>query len=250
MSQILSVNGVEYIPAAAAGKRFGYTRDYILMLARDRKVRAEKIGHKWYVDPQSVDDFFSKAKEVREIRRRIVSEDRKRELRAHTARRAPKKTHTRLLVGETVAILLLAFLLGTTGYLGVSVSSTQHAQAISGASSFFERLAVALFEFISPAPEVVTTTETVTTHGSDEGGMQGTVLEGAQGTTTYTSLVVAPDTVLTTTTVDSIRASFSDDVSVSIDPEHPDTGVIVPQFRDRDGESYRFIMVPVQTGNE
>lgn len=257
MSEILNVNGAEYVPAIVAGKRFGYTRDYILMLARDGKIKAEKIGHKWYVDPKSIEIFFTEAERVREVRRKAISEERKRELRIHAARNSirshSKKAKSPLLITEAAAVLLLAVILGTTGYVGISVNQ-QEAQVISSETSFFERLARSLYDFISPSDEITITARTKTTAqdtGDLENGVHNTALESIRvtgATTTYTSLVVAPDTVLTTTTAESIRAAFSDDVSVSIDPMRPDTGLIVPQFRDREGEAYRFIMVPVNQG--
>ena len=49
------------------------------------------------------------------------------------------------------------------------------------------------------------------------------------------------------TTVEEIRASFSDETEVTFDG--PDTGMIRPVFRDRDSdESYRFLLVPVAEG--
>jgi hypothetical protein len=68
--------------------------------------------------------------------------------------------------------------------------------------------------------------------------------------TVHTSLVIGPDEVLTTTRTESIRGSFSDDVSVSIDPHNPDTGIIIPHFKDKDGESYRYLMVPVNENTQ
>jgi hypothetical protein len=51
--------------------------------------------------------------------------------------------------------------------------------------------------------------------------------------------------VLTTIKESSIQGSFSDEVSVSIDPHNPDTGIIIPHFKDTDGEEYRYLIVPV-----
>ena len=75
--------------------------------------------------------------------------------------------------------------------------------------------------------------------------MQGASVSTRIGTTTVTSFVVAPDELFTSTTIDSIRDSFSDQVEVTIDPNNPDTGIITPEFKEGKGEPYRFLMVPV-----
>jgi hypothetical protein len=67
--------------------------------------------------------------------------------------------------------------------------------------------------------------------------------------TVHTSLVVGPDEVMTTTEIESIKEAFSDEVSVSIDPHDPDTGLIVPHFKDGDGEAFRYLLVPLEVGS-
>lgn len=47
--------------------------------------------------------------------------------------------------------------------------------------------------------------------------------------------------------VEDIRESFSDEVEVRVDPNDPSTGIVTPVFRDRTGEAYRFLMVPLHT---
>lgn len=238
MSQSLTINNREYIPAGEVGKHFGYTRDYILMLVRDGKIDGQKVGSRWYVNLESAQAYFASAREEREIRRQVVSEARKAELRSFEQTRTSSRPSTALL--ETVAILFIGLLIGATGYLGVGATSQQAAVGESG--SFFKYLALSLYDLISPAP-----TRIVTTVAPAATVNETSVPTPETATTTYTSLVVGDSEVLTDTTIESIRDSFSDDVSMSIDPHNPDTGIIIPHFQNGDGEAYRYLIVPVST---
>ncbi len=251
MSQSLTINDREYIPAGEVGRHFGYTRDYILTLSREGKIDGRKVGHRWYVNLASAKTFFESAKADREIRRQQVSEVRKAELRSYQQTTAVPK-YTAALT-ETMAILVIGLLIGVTGHLG----TTTHQQAALGDAdvSFLKQLAISFYDLLSPQ-ETFTVVETSVSNRSSLPNTAPVVknpdeipntiaYEAVVATTSYTSLVVGPAQVLTTTTVESIRESFSDEVSVSIDPHNPDTGVVIPHFKNSDGESYRFFMVPV-----
>ncbi len=114
--------------------------------------------------------------------------------------------------------------------------------------SFFKRLAISIYDLISPEQRVVNEVVIPKSEGienTEVGHDQTSVVDTNATKTVHTSLVIGPGEVLTTTRIESIRDSFSDDVSVSIDPHNPDTGIIIPHFKDRDGEPYRYLMVPV-----
>ncbi len=249
MSQVLTIDNRDYIPAGKVGKYFGYTRDYILTLARDGKIDGKKVGHRWYVNLDSAEKFFIEAKIQREERRQVVSEVRREELRTFTAKSAQIKTHTRTSRSlEVVAILLVGLVIGMTGIVGSLSTKSQVALTYSSDAPFLEKLAVSLYNFISPDPqesivevgeESSATFESMPTSNESENVSQVGVK------TVHTSLVIGPGEVLTTTSMESIRDSFSDDVSVSVDPHNPDAGIIVPHFKDGDGESYRYLLVPV-----
>lgn len=248
MSQTLTINGIEFVPAGAAGKRFGYSRDYMLTLAREGKINGQKIGHRWYINIASGERYFAEAKVVREERKQQISYERKIELKSHEVVRS--RVNTRSLVLETAAVIAISLLIGATGYIGINPQTDNRALAVEGDTSFFKQLAISFFNFISPRDTTVVTTHEIGKVALEENtgediSQKINTAAVTNGTTTFTSLVVAPDQVLTTTTIKSIRESFSDDVSVSIDPQNPDTGIIIPHFKDGDGESYRYLIVPV-----
>ncbi len=239
MSSQLQIDGKDYVTATTAGKHFGYTKDYMLLLAKDGKIDGKKIGHKWHINIPSAKSFFAHAEKSREIRRRKISLERKSELKMRTlARSGANQNRTAIL--ETLVIVIIGLSLGATGYLGTVNQNATVADA--GGQGFFKSLAVSLYEFISPRTEVV---KVITVRTPSD--MEHEEIATHIGTTTVTSLIVAPDELFTAETIDAVRDSFSDEVNVSVDPENPDTGVITPQFKNKEGEAYRFLMVPVTT---
>jgi hypothetical protein len=247
MSNILSVDGKEYVSAIAAGKHFDYSKDYMLLLIKQGKIDGRKIGNKWYVHIPSAEVFFKESKLKRSLRRKEVSQIRKAELEQHTkVRKTPK--HRRVLI-ETLAVLVVALTIGSTGYIG---SSTQVAEVARTEVGFLERIALSLYLFVSPNDVVSETNSTsMSTNNTSETSLvsEDNAISAHVGTTTYTSIVVAPNELFTATTIDAVKESFSDEVEVSIDPHDPSTGIITPIFKNKDEEEYRFIMVPV-TQNE
>lgn len=258
MSQTLTIDGIEFVPAGAAGKHFGYSRDYMLTLAREGKIDGQKIGHRWYIQLGSAEKYFHDAKIVREERKQQISYERKVELKTHAAVRS--RVSTRSVVLETAAVIAISLLIGATGYIGVNPQTENRALALEGDTSFFKQLAISFFNFISPRDTTVVTTHEIgkvalEENTSEDISQKINTAAVTNGTTTFTSLVVAPDQVLTTTTIKSIRESFSDDVSVSIDPQNPDTGIIIPHFKDvngkkNDGEAYRYLIVPLNQNQD
>jgi hypothetical protein len=237
MSDSLSISGKSYIPAAKAGKQFGYTGEYMLMLAREGKIVGQKVGHRWYVEPSSIEAFFRNKNEVKKSRSEMIRKVRKAELAKHESMRRKKQHHAALI--ETLAILVIGLAIGTTGYLGTA--AVQPAAVVESDSSFFERLAVAFYSFFSPTETPVTrdTAEAQPAH-VEEQSVSVTV-----GTTTTTSIIIAPDEVFTATSIEAVEASLSDAVTVTPDPEREGTGIITPHFKENDGEEYRYLLVPI-----
>lgn len=228
-------DGKIYVPATEAGKQFEYTKDYILLLIKEGKIDGQKVGHKWYVNLASAQEFFDTAKRERDVRRKKISQTRKEELKQHTEVRTVN--YQRMAVVETLVIVVIGLTVGVTGYLG---TATQTASLGSSEFNFLERFAISFYELISPRERERSVFERQIPTSLDDS------LVGMHvGTSTVTSFVVAPDEVFTTSTVEAIQDSFSDPVSVSVDSENPNTGIITPEFKTTKGEPYRFLMVPV-----
>ncbi len=246
MTSVLTIEGKEYVPAIIAGKHFGYTKDYLLMLIKQGHIEGQKIGNKWYVNIPSAEKHFRVAKAKREIRKKEISRERKAELRsyAHANKvtgKVAKKTsshHSSLALGA-LAVMVIAFSISAASVSGVP----QQQAAVREGVGFFENIARAVYDFVMPSHTVMVE---VAHPATTSVPMEKTAVSAHVGTTTYTSIVVAPDELFTATTIESIQDSFSDPVTVEVDPENPNTGIIIPVFKDGEkGEEYRFLLVPV-----
>jgi hypothetical protein len=248
MSSTLTIDGKEYVTAVVAGKKFGYTKDYFLMLAKQGKIDGQKVGNKWYIQLNSAELFFNENKKRKKERSEKIRAERKLEFQQHTKikKHDDHKSYAKAAVVETLIILVIGLSLGATGYFGVSknVASVQ-----SGEYGFFETLAVSVYNFFSPqSKQVIEKTYVTQQDNGNEKKFEGN--PKMEEESTPSGLVVAPEEVFHAASVDSIEQSFSDEVNVIIDSDNPDSGVIVPVFKDREGENYRFLMVPVNKSSE
>jgi hypothetical protein len=151
---------------------------------------------------------------------------------------------TRMIaLAQTLLILVAGFTIGVGGHLSLEKDRYVDQLAATGTSSvnFFEWMAISFYRIVSPEGEFVAENEE--TKGMTPQDMLG---EEEAGPLEHSGLVVIPEDDESAATIDSIRGSFSDDVEVTIDPENPDAGIIVPQFRKREGNAYRFLMVPLE----
>lgn len=236
MANTLNVEGKEYTAAIDAAKQFGYTKDYLLLLAKDGKIDGRKVGNKWYVHVPSTERFFADAQVRREERRKRISSERKNELKSHTRVRFTGTQRTAVL--ETLAIVIIGLSLGVTGYVGTTAPQTAYVG--EGAVNLIERFAVSLYTFVY--------------RGDEEGERRAENLpitsKGGEGATESeaaptTGIIVAPAETFEVGAVTDIEDSFSDPVEVFVDPDNPDTGIVIPKFKNGDGDMYRFLMVPV-----
>ncbi|MEZ4195125.1 MAG: hypothetical protein R3B53_01875 [Candidatus Paceibacterota bacterium] len=53
--EVVTIDGVEYLKATQAAKRFKYTSDYIGQLCRGKKIDAKLVGRTWYINPLSLE---------------------------------------------------------------------------------------------------------------------------------------------------------------------------------------------------
>ncbi len=255
MHDTFTFNGKKYVTATTAGKHFGYSKEYMLMLIKKGKFEGQKVKHKWFVDIDSADEYFAHAERTREEQLKKLSEVRKQELQvksveasATVSERAVSRMskHAQVAVFETVMIVVLGISIGSFSYLGTSTSA---AAVYASEYGFFKGLAVSVYDFfndfkLSSQDEILRAT-----HSQEEVH----VTHAGEYATSAPAFAVSTNELftLTTTSVAAIAESFSDDVTVSIDSESVNTAVITPQFRDGAGEEYRFLMVPVvNTPNE
>lgn len=251
MSQTITIDGVAYVPAVEAGRHFGYTKIYILNLVKQGDIVGKKIGQKWYVNLASGERYFTNA----HARRREQLETMRREGQARVRKYEHTRAshHKRTAVLHTLLILIIGLSIGATGYLGTV--SIERASATESNTNIFEQLARSLYAFISGNREPVAIgTTSVDVTDTVLGGMAINDREAGVTTTSgpraralgqSEGVIIAPESALTAESINALRDSFADSVTITIDPNIPDTGTIVPHFKSSDGEAYRFLMVPV-----
>jgi len=234
MSSILHIEGNEYHPATVAAKHFGYTKEYLLMLAKQGKVEGRKVANKWYIELSSAEKYFTEARGTQEERRRAVSEARKRELqernthRAHDSVRAKRINRRTLALAETTAVLVIGLTIGVSGYMGIEVGRQQ--ASLASASDLVDAVALSLYRAIVPEPRSMQAPTAVEDSSSTH------VVSDAPWTG---SLVHSP--------AHAVQESFSDTVTVTFDEAQPSVAVVTPIFKTGEGETYRFLLTPVES---
>lgn len=267
MSYSVEIQGKEYFAAAAIAKEVGYTPDYITKLAREQKIKATRVGRQWFVDPGSLREFVNTIRVQKAARNKALRRERRTELSGH---RSQKNVPSRISIMcervgcvqihaprlralmQTGAIALSGIVLGvvmygtdassltTKGQYALDVSESgarQFYEAVSEVSDSLAALSIGSFQFsiedFFAAPLAGINRLFGMVSGDDRTESPG--------------VVVVPANEYTDSDLDAVRASFSDEVEVAFDPHNPDTGMVTPIFRERKGEAYRFLMVPVRS---
>jgi hypothetical protein len=91
MKSALEINGKQLAPIKAAAEATSYSRDYITRLAREEKIVASYIGRQWFVDVESLRRYAESTALDQEVRKRLLSDERKRE---QQLRLAVKQKHS------------------------------------------------------------------------------------------------------------------------------------------------------------
>lgn len=241
MNTSLFSEGKEYVLATTAAKNFEYSKEYLLLLIKQEKIDGKKFGNRWYVHIPSAENFFVQLQKSNKEWREKIREERKRELALNTDDVVLKVSdeHRRVAVVETFAILFIGSVIGSivyfTGQNNNTVVATQR-------TPIMEHVAITLYEII--------TDERPNSNLAAVAIPESTILDRAEPINVdgeNDSLVVFKEDTEHAQKIESIRQSFSDPLTVTIDATNTDTGVIIPKFRDGDGEAYRFLMVSVVT---
>lgn len=248
MAQQLIVNNQRYQPSAQLAQEFGYSLNYVSRLAREGKIDATQVGRQWFVNPESLQLFFSEAEKKKEVLRNELRIHRKHEqsvqqvltTEAHKARTVASEAETQfpsaqLSVGKKYFDIAKAFTMAAavcvSGLLvGVAIQPEAFLSVFTNPySTFF------VAQWNSGASQLST--------NSDTNMDRSAVYEPAgvsQG-------VVIFDADVTEEHIETVRRSFSDEVQVEFTGS--DTGEVTPIFKDKNGPSYQFLLVPVETSS-
>lgn len=72
----------DLVPLASATLLVPYSRDYIGRLARSGKIISTQIDKQWFIDPQSIVNFYEHSSLEDSVKKRILSQSRKNDLEA------------------------------------------------------------------------------------------------------------------------------------------------------------------------
>ncbi len=161
MSENFFIGNRRLIPLKEVSKIVPYSREYVARLARDGRVAAAQINRQWYIDPESLKNFFEQAQLEMQARGEYVRELRKQELDLHEwwsafvdtqkhrqvgrAGRAAKKSILIIILGLFVGLLVTRLApLGDPAVLASLVESQQLASLITAQDN--EAAAVSWYE--------------------------------------------------------------------------------------------------------
>lgn len=255
MSQDLTIDKKKYVKASEAARLVGYSSDHVSRLARVGEIDAEKRGRSWYVDPESLKLFSLKVESEKRARGEEIRAE-----RLHERAVATRKLNDAAILDEidrsrqhaifqTAVLSIALFLLFNLAWF--SFESRLHvANLADGVHTIFSDVTdhvsfsvppfisqFASFAFIERSRESIEVQQEImiddVIRPSDDEAFEGIIIFDDE------------DDIQA---VEAVRESFSDEVQVEFDGE--DTGVVTPIFQERDGESYRFLLVPVDERDE
>ncbi len=80
MSKTIEMGGISFISIKEAASLVSYSRDYVARLAREKKIVATQVSRQWFVDPVSLKNFAELSNIEQDLRKRQLSEHRRRGL--------------------------------------------------------------------------------------------------------------------------------------------------------------------------
>lgn len=249
-------NQKNYLPAKEVASLVGYTPDYVTRLAREQKVAAERRGRQWFVDADSVKLFLLEAEDKKRTRSTQIRDERFSERAKFHNQVVEEKIALAIHSTSYVAFLQTAIfglcLFVSVNLIWFSIEENLHVERISdGVSSIGSTLKEQIIEPIPNAlDQVAAFAFSADSHPDDA------VYVAPAGTDTtdshspdFQGVILLDDEQVTDEKLHELRSSFSDEVRVEFDDR--DTGVVTPVFRGNEGDSYRFLLVPIdQKSNE
>lgn len=268
-----------YMTASEAASFSGYTSDYVARLCREGKIPATRTNGSWKISREGFSEALIDIERRKEQRRREISVQRKKTYHrnnTHVIAQRPVTTAARGSIVQymrTSALVLVVVLLGMNAwFIGNMPPPSVGAPADEGRASdvsfqhalsglgFLEltaqlggglRVALsAIGDLLFPQARFIALHDDSEAYDNDpavfaEREMRtrsSTHATGAVGMVTIPKTDVVGDKERL---IKHVRSSFSDRVIVTPDEEGGMSGVLQPTFRDREGESYFYVMVPV-----
>ncbi len=119
MSDFFHLGNRKLVPLKDVTKIVPYSKDYVARLARDGRVAAAQINRQWYIDAESLKNFFEHAQLEVQARTAYTRALRKEELDLHAwwtaftkTQQERQATRPQRVMGKTIVILILGMLVG------------------------------------------------------------------------------------------------------------------------------------------
>lgn len=119
MTEFFHLGNRKLIPLKDVPKIVPYSRDYVARLARDGRIAAAQVNRQWYIDAESLKNFFEHAQLEVQARGEYVRELRKQELDLHEwwnefleTQRARREGRPERAFQKTLVIVILGLFVG------------------------------------------------------------------------------------------------------------------------------------------
>lgn len=119
MTEFFHLGNRKLIPLKDVPKIVPYSRDYVARLARDGRIAAAQVNRQWYIDAESLKNFFEHAQLEVQARGEYVRELRKQELDLHEwwnafleTQRARREGRSHRVFQKTLVIVILGLFVG------------------------------------------------------------------------------------------------------------------------------------------
>ncbi len=246
MSSALQIDGKNLYPIKDAAEFVSYSRDYVTRLAREEKITASLVGRQWFVDVDSLKSYAESSAVEQELRKKQLSEQRKRERQIRDAVEKQNTLHLKKAKGmhlraTAVACLVLGFgLLGgwAVDFLGsarmVPTDGNLNNVAQVNSSQFEKQTEVSATLDSAPAP-VIAEPSPSSALVPDFSSRRVEQIEG-----TRNGFLLLPSASGT-----DIEQLFSDEVVVRVLPTGERVVIRVDRDGNEVGQSIPFVEVPV-----
>jgi len=235
MSSAIEIDGKKLLPIKEAVSNVSYSRDYVTRLAREGKIIASNIGRQWFVDLDSLVSYNEATTAEQEIRKKQLSEERKKEQATHLALLERKEKSQRKEKYVPMKAAIASVVVCTFGLMGGwSIHSLVNGETTSGLFSNNKPSVInsdsnlaSASKGVDKIPEALVASSTFSVTE-----ISGDVREG---------VLLLPEGSLTATVTDM----FSDDVQVLTNDKGVQVVVRVDEEGMPTGKVIPFVKIPV-----
>lgn len=245
-----------YISATEAAKLIGYSSDYVARLAREGKIAAQRVKRQWFVEPESLKLFSLEAASEKRKRQEQLKQERVKERTEillatnNSAIAAQIKTSQTTALAQTIVLSICLFLFSNIIWISFESHIDTHA-LIAGASEirqkFSESIVASLPDFLSQPASFAFIHRTPKNLAQNQPSNTADTNRASSDQPEFQGIVLFNGTQVSDKQLNAVRKSFSDEVQVDFDSD--DSGIVTPVFKERTGDSYRFLLVPVHASD-